>query len=116
VVIYAEAEASKRGGAVSIAIYYPDMKGRLAITRIPLNPKKCQGATHRFCCEGWGVIYAYLPMAVPVGIAPFVSANSEKRAIAWASTHPELDPPQMWDWVAVSRHLRRLRRALREVV
>ena len=116
VVRYAEAEASKRGGAVSIAIHYPDMKGRLGVTRISLNPQKCQGATYRFCCEGWGVIYAYLPVAVPVGVAPFVSANSEKRATAWASTYPELDAPQTWDWAAVSRHLRRLRRALREVV
>jgi hypothetical protein len=113
---FARAEASKHAGAVSIAIHYPDMRGRLGVTRISLNPEKCQGATYRFCCEGWGVIYAYLPVATPVGIAPFVSANSEKRAMAWVSTHPEWDPPETWDWVAVSRHLRRLSRALRQVV
>jgi hypothetical protein len=116
VVMYAEAEALRRGGAVSIAVHYPDMKGRLAVSRISLNPEKCRGATYRFSCEGLGVIYAYLPVAVPVSIAPFASANSEKRATAWASTYPDLDPPQMWDWAAVGRHLPRLRRALREVV
>jgi hypothetical protein len=116
VLSFAEAESSKHAGAVNIAIYYPDMQGRLEVTRVPLNPQKCQGATYRFCCEGWGVIYAYLPVAAPVGIAPFISANSEKRATSWASTYPNLGSPQMWDWTSVTRHLRRLRRALRQVV
>jgi hypothetical protein len=113
---FAEVESSKRAGAVSIAIHYPDMQGRLGITRVSLNPATCQGATYRFCCEGWGVIHAYLPVAMPVGVAPFVSANSEKRAMTWASTYPDWDPPHTWDWQSVSRHLRRLRRALRQVV
>lgn len=116
VLTFAETEVSKPAGAVSIAIHYPDMRGRLAVTRISLNPEACQGATYRFCCEGWGVIYAYLPVAEPVGIAPFISANSEKRAMAWASTYPKWDSPASWDWGAVNRHLRRLRRALRQVV
>ena len=116
VLAFAETEASKPAGAVSIAIHYPDMRGRLAVTRISLNPEACQGATYRFCCEGWGVIYAYLPVARPVGIAPFISANSEKRAMARASTYPKWDSPESWDWDAVNRHLRRLRRALRQVV
>jgi hypothetical protein len=116
VLSFAEAESSKHAGAVSIAIHYPDMQGRLGVTRVSLNPEMCQGATYRFCCEGWGVIYTFLPVAAPVGIAPFVSANSEKRAMSLASTYPEWGSPQMWDWTAVSRHLRRLRRALRQVV
>ena len=113
---YAEGEASKHAGAVGVAIHYPDMLGSLDIARVSLNPEMCQGATYRFCCEGWGVIYAYLPVAAPVGIAPFVSANSEKRAMSLAATYPEWGSRQLWDWAAVSRHLRRLRRALREVV
>jgi hypothetical protein len=116
VVKFAALEASKRAGAVNVAIYYPDMMGQLRVTRVPLNPERCNGATHRFRCDGWGVIHAYLPVSTPVSIAPSVSANSEKRAMAWASTYPELDPPQTWDWKAVARHLRRLRWALRQVV
>src|SRR6266436_8368118 len=103
---FAEVEASKHAGAVSIAIHYPDMQGRLGVRRISLNPETCEGATYRYCCEGWGVIYAYLPVAAPVGITSFISANSERRAMNWASTHPEWDPSQTWDWVAVGNHLR----------
>lgn len=109
---YANAKRSSRDGAVHIAVHYPDMAGRIARTRVALNPSKCDGHTYRYRADGWGLIRVYLQLH-PKTRESFVSANSETRANAWAATLPELDAPATWDWPAVARHLRRLRRALK---
>lgn len=96
-----------------LIVHYPDMAGRVVRSRIELNPSKCGGHTYRYEAVGWGLIFVYLQLSPAGRIDSFISANSEKRALAWAPTYPDMDPPSTWNWPAVARHLRRLRRALK---
>ncbi len=110
--VYATARRDLPGGSVHVAVHYPDMAGRVARTRVALDPHKCEGHTYRYKVDGWGLIWVHLQLR-SANLESFVSANSEKRANAWAPTFPELDAPSAWDWPTVARHLRRLRRALK---
>lgn len=109
---YVRGQRHLPGQSAHFAIHYPDMSGNLLRSRLPLDPEKCQGHTFRFAAAGWGLIWARLDWREgPAG--SFISANTQKRALAWAPSHPELGPPEEWNWAAVGRHLRRLRRALK---
>lgn len=113
VINYAHEELVKKNGIVSLAIYFPEFGGELKIRKIDLVQEKCGGATFRFSSEGWGLVHVSLSVGAPASIASFVSANSEKRALAWESKYPDLGPVSAWDWLQVSKCLRRLRSALR---
>lgn len=109
---YVRAQRDAPGQSAHVAIRYRDMGGDLLRLRQPLDPMKSQGHTYRYSAAGWGLIWVRLEWRQsPAG--SFISANSEKRAMAWAPTHPELGAPEQWNWAAVSRHLRRLRRVLK---
>lgn len=112
---YADARRGTPAGSVHIAVHYPDMAGRVACTRVALDPDKCDGHSFRFTADGWGLVFVYLQLRAGTPES-FVSANTEKRAHAWAATFPELDAPATWNWPAVARHSRRLQRALRQAV
>lgn len=112
---YAQARSKEPHGAVHIAVHYADMAGRLQTRRIALDPSKCGGHTYRYSCEGWGLIWVHIELSPSPKLEPSISANSEKRAMAWAKTYPEMDPPSIWNWTAVASHLRRLRQVLRKV-
>ena len=109
---YAVARRSSTDGSVQVAVHYPDMAGDVTQSYVPLDPLKCGGHNYRYRVDGWGLVWVYLQLRPP-GLTSFISANSEKRAVAWAAEFPELEPPSIWDWSAVARHLRRLRRALK---
>ncbi len=109
---YAGSKRSSDGYA-HFAIVYPDMAGALTMARIELDSSKCGGHTYRYQSQGWGLIWVYLKLSPTGGRESFVSANSEKRALAWAPTYPEMEAPSAWHWPSVARHLRRLRRALK---
>lgn len=109
---YALAGRDTPSGSVHVAVHYPDIAGRLARTRDSLDPLKCNSHTYRYRVNGWGLIWVYLQLR-PASLDSFISANSERRALAWAATLPELDPPSIWNWSAVARHLRRLQRVLK---
>ena len=111
-VAYVLAQRDSVAGAAHIAVYYPDMGGELLRPKLLLNPELCGGHSFRYGAAGWGLIWAHLPWRQSAA-GSFISANSEKRARSWAPTHPELGAPEEWDWAAVGRHLRRLRRALK---
>lgn len=100
-------------GYIHLAVRYPDMAGKLTKARIMLDPSKCDGYTYRHQAQGWGLIWVYLKLSPSGGLESFISANSEKRAIAWALTYPDMESPSTWQWPSVARHLRRLRRALK---
>lgn len=111
---YVCAQRNSPEQSAHIAIRYRDMGGELLCSPLPLDPHKCQGHTYRYSAAGWGLVWIHLEWRKsPVG--SFISANSEKRAIAWAPMHPELGAPEQWNWKAVIRHVRRLRRVLKLV-
>ena len=110
---YATEKRGGKPGSVHLAVHYPDTAGRLVQKRVSLNPGACDGFSHRFTFEGWGLIWAYLHLAGANAADSFVSANTQKRAEKWAAKYPEQDPPSAWYWPAVSSHCRRLRNALK---
>lgn len=109
---YAEAKRNSPSGSLHLAVCYEDMGGVLTKALVKLDPAKCKGHTFRYKAEGWGLIWVHLWLK-PSSVASFISANSEKRAQTWSHTHPEAEPPSVWNWAAVARHLRRLRRVLK---
>lgn len=109
---YAHAQRESSSGSAHLALHYPDMGGTLLRLELQLDPAKCQGHTYRYSAAGWGLIWVHLQWR-PGPADSFISANSEKRAIAWAQNAPELGPPQEWNWPAIGRHLRRLRRVFK---
>lgn len=109
---YARSRRNSKGD-VHLAVLYPDMAGKLVRFRIDLDPQKCKGHAYRYEARGWGLLMVYLEMSPDGKLGSYVSANSEKRALAWAPTYPEMEAPSTWHWPAVARHLRRLRCALK---
>ena len=96
-----------------LAVHYPDMGGRLGLPRHALDPDQCDGHTFRHIAEGWGLVFVYLQVSLDGRLESFVSANTEKRALAWEATYPDMESPALWNWPAVGRHARGLSRALK---
>lgn len=107
---YVLAKSESSNGSAYLAVHYPEMKGLVIQSRIYLDPKRCGQGAFRFKIEGWGLIWLHLQWQQK-SPSTFVSVNSEKRAMAWAHTRPELGSPADWDWCAVQRHVRRIKRA-----
>lgn len=101
---------------VHLALHFPDTLGELRKRRITLHPVKFQGHTHRFTCEGWGLVFAYLHIAGLSRVESFISAHTQKQAEARAPTTPEMGPTEHWAWPEVARHARRLRTSLRKAM
>lgn len=80
------------------------------VNRIELNPKKCQGATHRYRVDGWGLISLELKGINKAGLQYSNSNhNTEKRASAWEPNYCDvMGSPSEWDWKAVSSTSRKL--------
>ena len=88
------------------------MAGVLTKARIALDSSKCGGHTYQYKSQGWGLIWVYLKLSPAGGREFLVSANSERRALAWVPTYPDMKAPSAWHWPSVARHLRGLRRTL----
>ena len=78
-----------------------------------LVPEKCNGAKIRYSVEGWGLIQFQLWLKES-GLFCDINSNSEKRALKWESTSPELLSPNLWNWKEVQSQCRRLNRVLKQ--
>lgn len=80
------------------------------VNLISLNPKKCQGATHRYRVDGWGLISLELKGINKAGLQySNTNHNTEKRATAWEPHYSNImGPASEWDWKAVSSASRKL--------
>jgi len=111
---YIEFQLSKQKGLAYFFVVYPDMRGEPIRRTIHINPEKVPGKKLRYTWQGWGLISVQL--ATPdFGLGSSINANSEKRAVKWASTNTEIPPPSSWDWFAVESHKKRLQRVLKKV-
>jgi hypothetical protein len=97
---------------VFVLVLYPDMAGRAVRETIRLKPGSVPGHELRYTWRGWGLIGVQLSRGDSAGMASSISANTPARAAKWAPLDPSLDPPSTWEWKAVARHTRRLRRVL----
>jgi hypothetical protein len=97
------------------ALYYPDTKGFVLEKRIELKPRAGKGHTHRFSQAGWGLIFLDITSQNRSRLKCGVAVNSVARARLWFDTCPELQSPDLWDWIAVNRRAGRLVRLLRKL-
>ena len=108
--------AERRRGKTyfTLAIHYEGTDGGARTRTIDLVPEKCNGATWRETTEGWGLIFVQLTYQEDDRVKCNVSANSQKRAAAWAITMQDrLGSPESWNWPMVEKNTRRLVRKLR---
>jgi hypothetical protein len=85
--------------------------GQATVTRIALDPAKCDGHTFRYRTDGWGLIQLHLGGIGPKGIvASNTNHNSQARALKWESSRPDLPPVSSWDWPGVQAASRKLNR------
>lgn len=95
---------------------YDGTGGSARTRRFDLVPDKCNGAKWREKTEGWGLVSVQLTFQQDGRIKCRISANSQKRAEAWAATMwDRLGSPDEWNWPIVEKHTRRLIRKLRGV-
>ena len=78
---------SKSVGLFLLQLWSPSVSSNFVIERIELDPQKCDGATHRFKIEGWGLMQLYFGRIQNNEIeCSHFGHNSEKRARKWEST------------------------------
>jgi len=106
----------RRGGYAHFFVVYPEMRGHPIRKTIYLDQSKVQDGKLRYTWEGWGLISVILQKEEKLNQKSTVSSNSETRAKAWASTHPEWPSPDSWNWKAITKHTRRLQRVLKKAV
>ncbi len=94
----------------------PMNAGPVTVEHIALDPAKCNGATFRYSPNGWGLVQLHLEAERGDKMrASNSNHNSEKRALAWASTYPDMPGPSAWDWVHVVSFSNRLNRVIRKL-
>lgn len=101
-------------GLAFFFVVYPDMLGTPIKETIRAKSKSMSNEKIRYTWQGWGLISVQLS-SPDLGLASCVKANTEKRALQWASTKTTIPPPTLWDWRAVSFHTNRLKRILKSV-
>lgn len=97
------------------SIYYPAATGIVTERRIELTPGVVKDHTHRFCQEGWGLIFLKFTFKHLDTVECNVSVNSQTRANNWAHTTKRMGDPNQWEWDVVKRHASRLIRLLRRL-
>ena len=110
---YIDEVSNKKENLAYLSIHYPEAGGYINIKRINLIPEKCKGAKVRYSAEGWGLIQFKLWFNEN-SITCEIDVNSEKRALKWASTYPDLKSPDLWEWKEVQRQCQRLKRVLKK--
>ena len=95
--------------AMLFQLYPENSLGKIHIKRVELDPTKCDGATFRFKCSGWGMIQLYLYGLVHGELREsHTNHNSERRAQKWGSTYPELGDARDWDFRLVNSTSRKV--------
>ncbi len=106
----------RRSGKIyyTLVAHYEGTGGSVRTRRFDLVPEKCNGAKWREITEGWGLVEIQLTFQQDGKVKGRASANSQKRASAWAETmRDRLGSPDEWNWSLVEKHARRLIRKLR---
>lgn len=99
----------------SYALHYRDTGGHVEERRISLDPNKCGGHAFRHSVDGWGLIHIQITEKEHNLCECRIAVNSPKRTQAWASTYPEYEAPNQWNWEATEKHARKLIRHLKKI-
>ena len=99
---------------LNLRIYPVQAGGQIYLQHIDLNPKYCDGATRRTCCQGWGLIQMLMNGVfegdIRVSIANHISV---KRALWCQPQYPEFGPVDSWDFEAVASVLKAIKKFVR---
>lgn len=96
--------------AVTFQLWTPRLKGDLIFRKVDLDPKRCNGHTFRYSTDGWGLIQLYFGGVKHNELnLSHIGHQSEKRALAWSSNHPEMGQVEKWDWREVEKVARGLK-------
>jgi len=100
---------------VHLQLYVIGASPRFVPRRVQLNPEKCEGATFRYAAEGWGLVQLYLGAVTAHGLKNSHSNhNSQKRAVALASTFNDTQDVDSWDFKKISSFSSRLNRQIKK--
>lgn len=105
---YFESSILKNEKNFMFGVYYPESKGNVSISKINLDPERCNGKTYRYTINGWGIIGVNLNWKSETQIECYVSVNSKKRAENWESINPEFGSPELWDWKIIESNARKI--------
>jgi hypothetical protein len=96
---------------MGLMLFASTMKGAPVKKRFNLKPGAVRGKSWRERISGWGLIQLEFS-GVRKGklVASWMNHNSERRALAWESTYPQLGPAASWDFQEVARISRRVNR------
>lgn len=84
--------------------------------RVSLDPRACDGATFRYAAEGWGLVQLYLGAIGSGGLKnSHTNHNSLKRAEAWGSVKPDMQPVESCDFKKISAFSSRLNRQIKKL-
>ncbi|MBW8244317.1 hypothetical protein K1F50_16020 [Muricauda oceani] len=90
-------------------IYNPEHRGKFFVSKIPLNPKHCNGMTFRYRIDGWAIIFIQLDLKDGENhIECNISVNSKQRADNWKSANHEFGNPELWEWKTVESNARKI--------
>ena len=104
-----------RHPTLHLQILAADAGGTFNARRITLDSAKCDGATFRYSCDGWGLIQLYLESPHQNDLrASHTNHISATRAGNWSSTYPEMGNPSDWNWDVVNSFSRKLNRFIRK--
>jgi hypothetical protein len=100
---------------VHLQLYVLGAGPPIAVRRIELDPRACDGATFRYTAEGWGLIQLYLSAQRRDRLEnSHTNHNSAKRAEAWAPIRGVQTGPHAWDFRRVGALSSRLNRQIRK--
>ena len=96
--------------AATFELWSPLFNGKYFFRRINLDPRRCSGHTFRYSTDGWGLIQLYFG-GLENNILSYshIGHQSEKRASAWESLHPEMGKVSDWNWKEVESISRKLK-------
>jgi hypothetical protein len=106
--------SSPNFNSVLLQLHPTQAGGKIHIERVELDSAKCDGAKFRYNSGGWGMIQLYLSGVYDGELRDsHTNHNSEKRALKWQSTCPELGPVADWDFGVVTSVSRKINRFIK---
>jgi hypothetical protein len=91
---------------ILLSLWSPATRGEVTVTRYGLRPKD---AAFRYEIGGWGLFRLQFGGSGDGVIGDsWFAHNSEKRARKWGEAYTDLQPPDAWDWDAVTKLGRRV--------
>ncbi|WP_306476576.1 hypothetical protein [Methyloversatilis sp.] len=109
-------ETGERWKSVELQLYVSGAGPAFEPRRVAVNPKFCNGATHRYAAEGWGLVQLYLSRPTQEGLdSSHTNHFTQKGAAAKAATDEARANVDSWDFKKITAFSSRLNRQIRNL-